>query len=668
MNSYLEPLIKASASWKYNEDLTKDKDSFKLPKWTNINKNTYKNGNQFIIRTGKEFNLMVIDIDIKNGKNGASNLSDLGIDLDQIFNTLVFKTPSGGFHALYKYNQNFDGWTMNFVDSVDMIANQSGKGWFVFHDIEKMECINDIEIAEMSTELYNKLLAVKGKKIEQIEQVEVKVEKIVVKAKKVENSLKSTGNDNDSFSNNLDHLELLLNLLAKKRFDEYNYWSKIGMVIKYHFDSDEGFNLFDKFSKTSKKYTNRDDTKKIWDSFKNESDKQLKYGTLMMYAKEDNYKDFIKLLTNKDNKDVEVDINNNNIDIHYHDYYDLDDDKVWSFSDLLKYIKQRIHYLETSECFYIRKLIVEKNLDIKTNKYFETKFIDYIPVKNVYTDKKTILFIDGDNKVQLNKLVNNIFLQYISIRDVIFKPYSVKYPAEINKKELNLYFDINEHTYREDFKIDMNLVDIALNHLKIVICNNDQELYEYILNYICRKLQMPFKKTEACILLHSIEQGTGKTALYHLLQRLFGKRYVNDTSINDLQRTFNSSYSRCLFIILEETAKGLSKDVNDFLKKTITQKYITEEEKFMKAITLDDNREIMILTNNFDTVKLDNNDRRYCCINVSACKKNDTDYFNQYYEFIDNPDKMVHLYHYLINKDIKNYDPRKIIMTDIKKK
>jgi hypothetical protein len=178
---------------------------------------------------------------------------------------------------------------------------------------------------------------------------------------------------------------------------------------------------------------------------------------------------------------------------------------------------------------------------------------------------------------------------------------------------------------------------------------------------------MPFSKTECCLLLHSIEQGTGKTAFYHLLQKLFGPRYVNDSSISELQKSFNSLYSRCLFVILEETEKGLSKNVNDFLKKAITQKTIREEEKFMKPIILEDHREIMILTNNLDTIKLDNQDRRYCCINVSNCKKNNREHFNKFYDFIENPNCMIHLYHYFINKNIINYDPRNIIETEMKK-
>lgn len=618
-------------------------------KWNDLNKSIIKKTHKEIaILTGEKNNITIIDFDKEEGMKYYKQFENI------IKDTFIETSFSGYKHAYFEYDKDLKTVINLNNTNIDILNNSKC-------------CImgkenNNNKITKIPKQ-FKDFLIYHSSGAETNSETDLDTDSDI----SFDNESSET-NINDNEREDINKINLVLSTLNKNRFNDYDNWIKIGMIIKYYHNNNDGFELFNKYSKLSTKYTNIQEMKKYWDRFNNnENSNQLKFATLMLYSKEDNNdKTYSDLITLVYDKDIDININNNDIDIHYHDYYDIDNNKVWKYYELLNYLKRRIYYFETSQCFYIRKLIIENRLDKKTKQYTTYKYIDYIPVKDVYTDNKTIYFITDDNKIKLNKLVHIIFKQYLSIKDVIFKPYSVKYKAKIHKKELNLYYDINEHTYNKDFKIDMDLVNIALNHIKIVISNNDNKLYEYILNYICFKLQMPFIKTESCLLLHSLEQGTGKTAFYHLLQKLFGPRYVNDSSINELQKSFNSLYSRCLFVILEETEKGLSRNVNDFLKKSITQKTIREEEKFMKPIILDDYREIMILTNNFDTVKLDNNDRRFCCVNVSNIKKNNNEYFNKYYDFIDNPDKMIHLYHYLINKNIDNYDPRKIIITDIK--
>lgn len=642
-----------------NEKRPKTKGWNLLTQSQSINKNIERVG--YI--TGKVSNVTVLDIDFKdNGITYFKNFcKENNIDWENDY--IYYTTPSGGMHYLFKYDERFSTKSklydeLNNIIGID-IRNENG--FAMCPPTLNYEWVNHpddfgFDLCNMPESLINLLLKNSNKK--KISYRKTELTKVEI-----------NNNDNNEYAckYTLKHFDLLLKNLNILRFDDYENWKNIAMILKFHLD-DSGFDLFNKYSKLSKKYIDLESCKKFYNEIKNNNENQLTIGTLIFYLEKDLKKDdYLNIISQIYDKDIDIKIDNSNLNIHYHDYYDFDNNKIWEFNELLVYFKQRIFYLENSQCFYIRKLIIENRLDKKTKKNFTYKYIDYIPVKDVYTDNKKIFLFNDYAKIPLNIVVKNFFKEYISIKDVVFKPYSIKYKSKIDKRELNLYYDVNEHSYNKNFKIDMNLIQIILNHIKIVISNNDEKLNDYIINYICHKLQMPFSKTECCLLLHSIEQGTGKTAFYHLIQKLFGPRYVNDSSISELQKSFNSLYSRCLFVILEETEKGLSKNVNDFLKKAITQKTIREEEKFMKPIILEDHREIMILTNNFDTIKLDNQDRRYCCINVSNCKKNNREHFNQFYDFIENPNCMIHLYHYFINKDIINYDPRNIIETEMKK-
>jgi hypothetical protein len=651
-----------------------------MPNWRSITKtSSLKSFKNIITIAGKVSGITIFDFDIdkETGEDAFDKFEEvIGQDFydfcaDYGMDFIRLKTPSGGCHIIFKYTEQFKTTTNAFgIKGFDIRNDGSvifgGFGYNVVN-IHKDE-IEDYEFDTIDNDLYN-ILIKHEESTKQVKTVEVK--DIDVKDEVVDKTKKKPRFTNKQYEFTLKQFKIILKNLKKKRFDDYDNWMKIGTILKYYLQ-DEGFDLFHKYSAKSKKYVNKEDCLKYYNNFNNdvEDDKKLSIGTLMYYLQEDTKEHkYIDIVAELYDIDIEVDLRKHDLSIHYDDYRDkfIDPDYVWAFEELVTYFKQRIFYLENSQCFFIKKLIKEDRFDKRTNKNEVFKYIDYIAVKDVYTDNKKIYYLTDYQKIPLKTVIHQFFKPILSIENVVFKPYSVKYKQCVGKRDLNLYYDINESCYDKNFKIDQERIKIILEHIRYVICDNDDVLYDYIIKYIAFKLKKPFLKTEISILLHSVQQGTGKTAFYHLLQKLFGDRYVTDSSVTQLQKTFNAAFTRCLFIILEETEKGLTKNVNDFLKKTITQKKIQEEKKGMETIELPDYREIMILTNNFDTVKLDNQDRRYCCINVSDCKKNNYEHFNNFYDFINNIDDMKHLYHYFINTSIKDFDTRKFPETELKR-
>ena len=49
--------------------------------------------------------------------------------------------------------------------------------------------------------------------------------------------------------------------------------------------------------------------------------------------------------------------------------------------------------------------------------------------------------------------------------------------------------------------VDMNVIEPFLNHTKEVICNGNEELYDYILNWYSYIIQNPGRKTEIALVL-----------------------------------------------------------------------------------------------------------------------------------------------------------------------
>jgi hypothetical protein len=79
-------------------------------------------------------------------------------------------------------------------------------------------------------------------------------------------------------------LSELLNLLNDSRADDYQYWISIAFALK---NSEQDYQLFDTFSKRSKKYNSKD-CLRFWNSIEKSTNKPITLGTIHYFAKKDN--------------------------------------------------------------------------------------------------------------------------------------------------------------------------------------------------------------------------------------------------------------------------------------------------------------------------------------------------------------------------------------------
>ena len=97
-----------------------------------------------------------------------------------------------------------------------------------------------------------------------------------------------------------EQLQEILNNLDSKRYDDYYYWVRVGMILRVICNETDGFRLWKMFSKKSKKFVESDweiINRRKFKSFDKNGD--LKLGTLLFYLKEDDIKTFLKIC--KDN-------------------------------------------------------------------------------------------------------------------------------------------------------------------------------------------------------------------------------------------------------------------------------------------------------------------------------------------------------------------------------
>lgn len=206
-----------------------------------------------------------------------------------------------------------------------------------------------------------------------------------------------------------------------------------------------------------------------------------------------------------------------------------------------------------------------------------------------------------------------------------------------------------------------------LNHFLEVVSSGNDEVYEYLLDWLADMIQNPNKKNGVAILLKSRKEGAGKNSMTDLLMDILGKSlsYTTDR-LEDLTNKFNAHLQGKLLIVADELANYAGHKVADTLKSMITCTRRPIEDKG-KAIVMVSARERYIFTSNSDIpLRISSSDRRYLALEVSDKYIGDSDYFDSLYEELESEDSQRAFFLYLANRNIAR-DWKKIPMTGLKR-
>lgn len=214
-------------------------------------------------------------------------------------------------------------------------------------------------------------------------------------------------------------------------------------------------------------------------------------------------------------------------------------------------------------------------------------------------------------------------------------------------------------------EVDEGKIKGFLNHIREVIANNNEEVYEYILNWFSFIMQNPNGKTETAIVITG-EQGTGKNIFTNILCDLLN-RYSNKniTNIDHIIGKFNTAIENMKLIVCNELSSAESNKYlnSDSLKSVITEKIITIEEKNLSPRIAENVCNLILVSNNDVPVKLEYGDRRYVVTCSSSKYKGNNTYFDKLRASF-NRDFYNNLFTYFMRRDIKKFNARVIPQTE----
>jgi hypothetical protein len=345
-----------------------------------------------------------------------------------------------------------------------------------------------------------------------------------------------------------------------------------------------------------------------------------------------------------------IDYNNN---IVFADIVNLFSKEEILFEDIINWAKNSIYYIgNNGKPFWVIKGRTTNGIEpIMVNKITDPYF------------KEKITYIKDDKKIKStieDIIKKNILNCYCETREFI--PYADKNPFI---PEIDVYnsFDGFNYKYDENFENNEKKIKYILNHIKKVLAADNKKSYEYLLNWMAHIVQNPKRKTGVCNVFIS-EQRTGKNIFFEWFgKNIIGKKYyLCINNINNLINRFNSETADKLFTILDEMQMyDRNQRFQDQLKSIITQSQTRIENKGMEPFLTNDYNNFVMFTNNDNPVNLDNSDKRYAMFNVSSCYKGNEDYYNKLAEELKNEEKQEIFYHFLLNRDLSNFNPERDI-------
>ena len=118
---------------------------------------------------------------------------------------------------------------------------------------------------------------------------------------------------------------------------------------------------------------------------------------------------------------------------------------------------------------------------------------------------------------------------------------------------------------------------LFLDHMKAVICDGNEEVYEYLLSWMALAVQQPDQPGHTAIVLRS-GQGTGKGTFARTFAKLFGRHGKQITNALHLTGHFNAHLRDCVVLFADEAVAA-----DDRQHEAVLKTLVTEEEMMVTA-------------------------------------------------------------------------------------
>jgi hypothetical protein len=221
-------------------------------------------------------------------------------------------------------------------------------------------------------------------------------------------------------------------------------------------------------------------------------------------------------------------------------------------------------------------------------------------------------------------------------------------------RDYNLYPGLRV-SYISEGKRDQKAVDFYNNHMKQILCSGDEFIYRYLTKWLFEAFRGRGRAIPA-IVFKGV-QGCGKSIFWidFVMTRIFGECGAPIRTVKDLTKDFNGIISQKTLLVADETGTGKNKCDRNVMKTALTAVRGIIERKGLEATVEDLYFAAVFLTNDKNSVPIEENDRRFMCIDITAAV-NEKAYFAQFLLYNQNRHACSSWYSDIVDRATQMYD------------
>lgn len=211
---------------------------------------------------------------------------------------------------------------------------------------------------------------------------------------------------------------------------------------------------------------------------------------------------------------------------------------------------------------------------------------------------------------------------------------------------------------------------LYLKHVLDHICQGDRLVFDYVMAWMASGVQQPGNPARIALSLRG-KPGVGKGIFATEYGHIFGRHFLHLTNRAHVTGRFNAHSAEAVLIFADEALfVGDARDT-DIIKTLISETTKMLERKGIDAVPVRNYGRFIFATNHDHALRIDVHDRRTCALHVTipdsmigaAGAKMRRDYFVPILEQMKNGGRAA-LLHYLLQYDLKNFNPEAIPQTE----
>ncbi|KJS29354.1 MAG: hypothetical protein VR64_21290 [Desulfatitalea sp. BRH_c12] len=192
-------------------------------------------------------------------------------------------------------------------------------------------------------------------------------------------------------------------------------------------------------------------------------------------------------------------------------------------------------------------------------------------------------------------------------------------------------------------------------HIKDVIANGDQLVYNYLIRWMADLVQNPGGRRPGVSIVLRGDQGTGKGCFVTNLGKLVGSHFLHITNQRQLTGRFNYHLKDGLLVFVDEGIWAGNKEAEGILKAMITEDVLMIEPKGKEIFTVKNNVRLIFASNNSWVVPVGKGDRRFLVLDINNEHARDRAYFDPIWKQMENGGREAMLYD-LLRVDLEGVD------------